>query len=129
MARSRPFPPITLRVEKPTFFIEAQTCYRKWDPSTPPDGGLLSTAEIPADREIENSHHFTAASSRRYEQDITYSTSTYIDTLRTYSTTRALPSHTRESLLDCIATIIDNKYGGAVVKRYLYELRIAQRRS
>ncbi|MGH4023585.1 MAG: class I SAM-dependent methyltransferase [Pseudonocardiaceae bacterium] len=110
------------------FFTEAQTCYQQWDPTTLPDSRLPLAAEIPADQELEQSNHFAAARFRRYEQDITYSTSAYLDTLRTYSPTRALPPHARDGLLHCLAAVIDNKYGGTVVKRYMHELRIARRR-
>ena len=44
-----------------------------------------------------------------------------------YSGTRALPAARRSGLLDCIARFIDQNHGGQVVKRYLTDLRLAQR--
>ncbi len=108
------------------FFADVQTCYEYWDPSTP--AGLLSPShKIEFDREPDSSDHFEPAIFRRYEHDIRYSASVYTDTLRTYSTTRALPPSSREGLIDCITTLINQRYGGFVLKRYLYELRIARR--
>jgi len=38
-----------------------------------------------------------------------------------------LPAAQRSGLLNCIAGLIDGNHGGRVVKRYLTELRVAQR--
>ncbi|CAM5598960.1 Methyltransferase type 11 OS=Streptomyces antimycoticus OX=68175 GN=SSPO_097970 PE=4 SV=1 [Streptomyces antimycoticus] len=46
--------------------------------------------------------------------------------LRTYSGHRALPPQAREGLLECIAGLIDRRYGGRVTKRYLTELRVSR---
>lgn len=50
-------------------------------------------------------------------------------TIRTYAATQALPPSVREGLIDCITTLITEHYGGTVLKRYLFELRVARRRS
>ena len=47
--------------------------------------------------------------------------------LLTYSGHRALPDAQQSALLTSIARLIDVDYGGQVVKRYLTELRLAQR--
>jgi hypothetical protein len=64
---------------------------------------------------------------RRYEWDVTYPTGAYLDVLRTYSGHRALDPVARGHLLDCIARLIDSRYGGRIAKRYLTELRLARR--
>ncbi|GIH19011.1 hypothetical protein [Rugosimonospora africana] len=56
-----------------------------------------------------------------------YSTADYLDLLLTYSGHRALPDAQQGALLDSIARLIDVNYGGQVVKRYLTELRLAER--
>jgi hypothetical protein len=38
-----------------------------------------------------------------------------------------LPPDDQRGLLDCIAGLIDERYGGRIVKRYLSELRLAYR--
>jgi hypothetical protein len=38
-----------------------------------------------------------------------------------------MPPVARRGLLDCIARLIDERYGGRITKRYLTELRYARR--
>jgi hypothetical protein len=45
----------------------------------------------------------------------------------TYSGHRAMESDRQAGLLDCIATLIDSRYGGSITKRYLHQLVIAGR--
>lgn len=65
---------------------------------------------------------------RRYERDLEYTTGEYLDVLRTYSGHRDLGPRVRERMLARIGGLIDRRYGGRVVKRYLTELRVARRR-
>jgi hypothetical protein len=55
---------------------------------------------------------------------VAYATAEYLDLLRTYSPTLALGDSDRAGLLGCIADLIDGRYGGRIVKRYLTELRV-----
>jgi SAM-dependent methyltransferase len=110
------------------FYVEVQACYERWDPATPPGLRLPAAAAIPrCSEELDGSGRFGPAVFRRYEWDLEYSTAAYLDVLRTYSGHRALDPVTRRHLLDCIATLIDARYGGRITKRYLTELRIAHR--
>lgn len=111
------------------FFAEAQDCYERWDPATPP-GLVLEPADAVPDAvdEVDSSGLFLPAVRRRYVQDVAYSTAGYLEVLSTYSGHRALEPTRRRGLLDCIAGLIDDRHGGRVVKRYLYELRVARRR-
>jgi SAM-dependent methyltransferase len=110
------------------FFVEVQACYERWDPATPPGLRLPAAADIPYDSaELDCSGRFGPAAFRRYEWDLTYSTAAYLDVLRTYSGHRALDPDARRHLLDCIARLIDSRYGGSVTKRYMTELRVAHR--
>ncbi|MGW9591357.1 class I SAM-dependent methyltransferase [Streptomyces chartreusis] len=113
------------------FFVEVQGCYERFDPSTPP--GLRPPAAADVDssdhaREVAGGGRFGPTLFRRYEQDLTYTTSEYLDVLRTYSGHRALPEAARNGLLECIAGLIDGRYGGRVTKRYLIELGVSRRR-
>ena len=112
------------------FFADVQDCYVRWDPDTPAALRLAPASEIPAATdEIDDSELFEPATRRRYAQDIAYTTSAYLDVLKTYSGHRALPTDLRAGLLGCIERLIDTRYEGAVTKRYLYELRVARRRA
>ena len=110
------------------FFADAQACYEKWDPATEPGIQLEPADAIPVGMdEIDTSELFQPAIRRRYQQEITYSTAEYLDVLNTYSGHRALSAERREGLLGCLADLADHKYGGTIRKRYLYELRVAER--
>ena len=110
------------------FFAEAQACYERWDPSTPPGLRLQNASEIPRDSaELDQSGLFERVVFHRYEWTETYSASAYRDLLLTYSGHRALESAQREHLLDCITGLIESRYGGSITKRYMTELRLARR--
>ena len=64
---------------------------------------------------------------RRYQQDITYSASDYVNVLATYSDHRTLATENQKGLFANISELIDGTYGGTITKRYLYELRVARR--
>lgn len=113
------------------FFVEVQRCYERFDPDTPPGLRPPAAADVDASDhagEVARSGRFGPTVFRRYEQDVTYTTSDYLDVLRTYSGHRALPEAARNGLLACIAGLIDRRYDGRVTKRYLIELGVARRR-
>jgi SAM-dependent methyltransferase len=110
------------------FFAEVQSCYERFDPSTPPGMRLRRAEEIPQDREeTDRSDRFGPAVFHRYQRDITYSAQEYLAVLGTYSGHRALDPAARDGLLECVRRLIDNRHGGRITKRYLTELRLAQR--
>ena len=113
------------------FFVEVQRCYERFDPETPPGLRPPAAADIDGSdhaNEVERSGRFGPTVFRRHEQDLTYTTSEYLELLRTYSGHRALPEAARNGLLECIAGLIDRRYGGRVTKRYLIELGVSHRR-
>lgn len=112
------------------FFVDVQDCYERRDPATPLGLRLPTAAEIPfRSEELARSGQFGPAQFRRYEWELGYSTGAYLDVLLTYSGHRALEPAARRQLLDCIADLIDRRFGGRIVKRYLTELRVAHRRT
>jgi SAM-dependent methyltransferase len=112
------------------FFIDVQACYQRWDPTTPPDLRLSPAEAVPAAiDEADTSELFWPAVRHRYQQEVPYTTSSYLQLLGTYSGHLALTEQRRQGLFACIAQLIDHEYGGTIVKRYLYELRVAHRRS
>ncbi|MYR40396.1 methyltransferase domain-containing protein [Streptomyces sp. SID4944] len=113
------------------FFVEVQRCYERFDPRTPP--GLRPPAAADVDgsdhvQEVADSGRFGPTVLRRYEQDLTFTTSGYLELLRTFSGHRALPESARDELLGCIEALIERRYGGTVTKRYLIELAVSHRR-
>jgi len=111
------------------FFADAQICYQRWDPATHQAQNVPTVEAVPAAvDEVDASELFLPAIRRRYQREITYTTSRYLDLLRTYSGHRALDPDRRRCLLACVAELIDHKYGGTIIKRYLYELRVTRKR-
>jgi hypothetical protein len=97
-------------------------------PSTPPGLRLPSTVELPLDNaELDRSGLFSSSEFRRYEWEVSYSTTHYLDLLNTYSGHRSLDPTSRAALLDWIGQLIDARFGGRITKRYL--ARTACRRS
>jgi SAM-dependent methyltransferase len=109
-----------------SFFVQAQDCYERWDPETPPGGSPLPAAtDIPgSSEELDRSHRFGPATFRRYEWERSYTATSYVEVLLTYSGHRALDPTAQANLLDCIAQLIEDGYGGRITKRYLTELRV-----
>jgi SAM-dependent methyltransferase len=112
------------------FFAEVQSCYERWDPTTPPGLRLQAAAAIALDTaELDRSGLFETPTFRRYEWDHRYTASTYHDVLLTYSNHRALEPARQAGLLDCITHLIETGYGGRITKRYMTELRMAHRKA
>ncbi|GIG87084.1 class I SAM-dependent methyltransferase [Plantactinospora endophytica] len=110
------------------FFVDAQGCYERFDPRTPPGLRQTPAADIPDDpSEFDRSGRFGPARFRRYEWEQTYSTRAYLDLLMTYSGTRSLPRPAREGLLECLAGLVDRDHDGQVSKRYLTRLTLGQK--
>ena len=108
------------------FFDEVQACYEAWMPGTEPGLRLPAAGDVPTGcTELAAGGLFERAVARRYEIDVEYSTAAYLEVLRTYSGHLALEPAGRLGLLDCIARLIDDRFGGQVVKRYLFELAVA----
>jgi SAM-dependent methyltransferase len=108
------------------FFDQVQRCYERWDPDTPPGLRLPAAADVTTSwPELDDHDRFTATSTRRYEWDQRYSTGAYLELLRTFSGHRAMAPGARRGLLACIARLLDDVYGGQIVKRYLIELQVA----
>jgi hypothetical protein len=108
-----------------SFFADAQTCYVRWDLDTPTALTLKPATDIPTSHYgLGRSDRFGRPVLRRYEWDRSYTTTSYLELLLTYSGHRALEPKAQRNLLDCIAQLIDTDYGGHITKRYLTELRV-----
>jgi SAM-dependent methyltransferase len=111
------------------FFDEVQSCYRDYMPADAPTRQLRSADAIaPSTSAYEASGLFTAPQARHYTWQQTYTARVYTDFLSTYPDHIALPEATRRDLLDCIASLIEDRYGGSITRQYLTELVIARKR-
>lgn len=110
-------------------FVEAQECYLAWDPDTQPGFRLPTVDDVPVERrDVREPDLFEPAVLHRYLRRVAYSTQSYLDVLRTYSSVRRLPPQSRRGLLDCLGALIDTRHAGRVELVYLTEMRLARRR-
>ncbi|HEV8565381.1 MAG TPA: class I SAM-dependent methyltransferase [Actinomycetota bacterium] len=113
--------------EQDTFFDDAQECFERWDPGYVPGSRPPRPEDVPIDtQEIEASGKFDTPVVRRYEWELEYSTTEFIDLISTYSANLVLEPEARSGLFDCTADLIDTRYGGRVTKPYLNELQVAR---
>lgn len=110
------------------FFADVQECYERWMPGTEPGIRLRAAAELPPpDDELDRPGELEPVDVLSYERDIAYTADDYLDVLRTYSGHRALAPDLRRRLFDAIRALIEERYAGQVVKRYLTRMRVARR--
>jgi SAM-dependent methyltransferase len=106
------------------FFEKVQPIYERFDPATPPGLKLQESCDISYDS-TEFAGVFGPVTVRRYHLDVEYSTSEYLNLLSTYSGHIALPDDARQGLFDGITDLIDNRHGGRITKRYLFQTLLA----
>jgi SAM-dependent methyltransferase len=112
------------------FFAASQECYLRFDPETEPGFRMPAADEIPpAYPELDDPARFGSVHRRRHTWELDYSSDRFRALLSTYSNHIDLPARRREGLLDCIATLIDTRFGGTITKRYLAELVVGTRAS
>jgi hypothetical protein len=83
-------------------------------------------ADVRQEREeFDASGRFSRMNCQRYERELTYSASEYRELLLSYSGHRAMQPAAQQRLLSCIVSLIDDRYGGQIAKRYMNELAVA----
>ena len=99
-------------------------------PGTPPGLRLTPDDDVADERVIEAAATglFEPPVCRRYRWESAYDTAAYLDVLRTCSGHRALDPERRRRLLQCVANLIDGRYGGRVGRAYLTLPMVARRR-
>jgi hypothetical protein len=87
--------------------------------------GLRPAEAIPRDSsEVDATGRFEAVEFRRYEWELTYTTSEYLDLLSSYSGHRTLTTERRDGLYGCISALLDAD-DGSITKRYMTQLSAA----
>ena len=113
------------------FFEEVQEVYLKVTPEQAKTyKGLPHDLGKPRHQELGGmpaSGLFTKPELRSYPWTASYSAAEYLDLLNTYSDHRSLPEDTRAQLFESIANLIEEKYGGNVVKGYLSVLYVGKK--
>jgi SAM-dependent methyltransferase len=111
------------------FFEASQTCYQAHVPGTTSGFRLPAAQEVPpGTTDLADTGLFEAPADRRYQWQATCTTTDYIDLLSTYSDHIAMPDSSRRAFFQCIAALIDGRFGGRIVKQYMTELIVARKR-
>jgi SAM-dependent methyltransferase len=110
------------------FFDRIQTLYQQHAPEFTEDWkGLPSADELPDESAaLAATRLFGQFTIRRYPWVAHYNAVDYVNQLATYSDHLALPVDRRQRLHDGIARMIDDEFGGEIVKQYLAVLYVAQ---
>ena len=77
--------------------------------------------------EIESTGLFDRITTRYCQWDETYGAEGYLRVLNTYSGHRSLRDGTREPTFGGIDDLVDNSFGGTIVKGYLTTLYVARK--
>jgi SAM-dependent methyltransferase len=114
----------------PGFIAATQPYYIKWrlsedpwfQPTTPDDAPVIYP-------ELDHLPEFRAVERRRFEIPASYSTNAYVGMLQLDSLVNGLDGESRRGFLQDIERLIDSRYGGVVVRNYVYEIVAAQKAS
>jgi SAM-dependent methyltransferase len=105
-------------------FADLMDCYARFTDNADTTG-LRPAEGIPRDSsEVDATGRFEAVEFRRYEWELTYTTSEYLDLLSSYSGHRALTTERRDGLYGYISALLDAD-GSSITKRYLSQLSAA----
>jgi SAM-dependent methyltransferase len=109
------------------FFHAAQDCYERFMPGATPGERLTAADDIPPTDWGLAAAGFDDPEYRRWVQVDEYTTETYFDLLRSFSTHIALAPDDRQQLFACLEQLIEHEYGGRVHRATLTELCVAHR--
>jgi SAM-dependent methyltransferase len=105
----------------------SQPCYDRWDTEAEPGFVPPVIADLPATRpELASSASFAVVEHRLYEQVNHYSTTSYLNLLRTFSNIQGLDQAARESLLSCLGQVLDCEFNGELARSDTRELWLAR---
>lgn len=110
-----------------SFFADAQRCYERWDPTTPPGLRRPRLHDLPDTSEygIEQADKFDQATVQRFAVDFRYTAEQYLDLLMTFSNHRALPAADLKGLLACLHKRIEAEPDHSITKSVAFELSSA----
>jgi SAM-dependent methyltransferase len=110
------------------FFADAQPIYLKWGLSTNPGFRPPEPDDVAASYpEVDANAAFFDVTRQRFEIPMPHTTASYVGWLETDSVVNTLDDDSRRGFLDDIAQLIASRYGGSVVRNFVYELVVAQR--
>jgi SAM-dependent methyltransferase len=110
------------------YFHAVQECYERFMPGTPPGLRLAEPDAVPSNDWGTIAHaQFAVPVHRRWLDVTAYTTSEYVEFMRTASGHIALDDANRDALLACLAEHLERDYGGEIRRASLIELCVARR--
>lgn len=112
----------------PGFFEDTQPYYLQWGLSRDPGFQLPTATSLPPMYpELDRCGEFRPVRRERLEVPRASPASSYVGMLRTDSLVLTLDPEARQGFLESIGRLIESKYGGSVVRNFVYEVVTAQR--
>lgn len=110
------------------FFFTSQPIYKKYRPGGSHDDSfrLSRAAELKADKVDEN--FFIPVFFDTFPLTIRYSAKEYAQLLNTYSPTISMEQSKRAGFLTDIQKLIEEKFGGSIMKRFAMTLTVAKKK-
>jgi SAM-dependent methyltransferase len=111
------------------FSLASQACYERWDPHHDPDFRLPTVSDLPkTNPDLDGSDLFGPVTLRRYDITHEYTTESYLALLGTWSNILGMDEHYRAGLLNSLGTLIDQKFGGGLMRHDCYDLWVTTKK-
>lgn len=95
-------------------------------------GYILPTPENVLDRGFRYEEEFETGFERvfqnQYISDVCYDAGSYVQLLETYSDVLSMDLKSRQGLLNCLSEMIKNEFGGKILKTYLWQLFVLEKK-
>lgn len=111
-----------------TFWDRTDELYRRHAPSLVPYDGRAARNELDRRAEIRRGGLFHPAQRYSWRWRRQFSAEEYVQLLDTYSDHLAMPADQRARLYDSLRELVDDSFGGVVIREYLTVLYLAQAR-
>ncbi|PWJ54237.1 Methyltransferase domain-containing protein [Quadrisphaera granulorum] len=112
------------------FFTLSNAIWRRYSPQDSNGSArfrLLPEEQVePATAEFEECDAFSEVTWRGFPLEVEYSTAQFLDLISTYSQVAVLPPQNRAALLQALRALADDRFGGRITRRYLFELVLAR---
>jgi hypothetical protein len=110
------------------FFADVQSVYRRHVPEWGDrDEDWVGAASASLVNAVADSDLFSTVALESFDWTLCYDRERYLDLLRTYSDHRCLGVKRLEPLLAEIGDVIDDRYGGQVIRPYRTEVHVIRR--
>jgi len=114
-------------VKSDRFSEESQACYARWDPNHDPSFRPFGPECVPEfSDELAQSRLFETIVHRRHFCRREYKARAYRDLLATFSNILALDVANRTGFLQCIERLIEDSFGGSIVRTDVLDLWVAR---